>query len=74
VEKQTPNLTPLTAAVKRQGSNGNGMLRPFGHAACVRAARKEARKTVAAMHADDPAFYSHGITRPARPARLVKKG
>lgn len=67
------NLSPLSAAVKRQSSNGNGMLRPFGHAACVRVARKEARRTVPAMHADDSAFYMHGINRPARPARLVKK-
>jgi putative aminopeptidase FrvX len=71
VEKQTPNLSPLRAGTKRQGSNGAKMLRKYGTAA--RAAARKETGIVSGMHGA-PEFYMHGITRPARPARLVKKG
>ena len=70
MDKQTPNLTPLRAAVKVSKSRGDKMLRTYGSAALV-AARKETG-IVPGMHGT-PEFYMHGINRPARPARLVKK-
>lgn len=73
MDNNKPNLSPLRAAVKRQGSNGAKMLRKYGTDA-IRAAKRETGR-VPAMHADDPMFYYGGIKRhvSAKP-RLVKKG
>jgi uncharacterized metal-binding protein len=72
---KTPDLerTPK-AAVKVAKGRSDKLIRVYGAAAVAKAARREAKRVVPALHADDPMFYCAGIKRKVSTApRLVKK-
>lgn len=68
-DNNTPNLLPLRAAVKRQGSNGAKMLRKYGTDA-IRAAKRDSG-IVPGMHGA-PEFYIKPKARKVSGPRLVK--